>query len=108
MANVVPPFCVGKQNRNLRSRKTCILKRGVEAALKILGGIPPDAVLVVGDSPYDVQAAAKAGLRTVGLLCGGFAESELREEGAIAIYRDPADLLEQYERSAIATGYPKR
>lgn len=75
-----------------------------EAALNILEGIPPDAVLVVGDSPYDVQAAAKAGLKTIGLLCGGFTEGELRKEGAIAIYRDPADLLQEYDRSPIATG----
>jgi len=56
----------------------------------------------VGDTPYDAQAAGKIGLRTIGLLCGGWPERELREAGCIAIYRDPADLLHQYDRSPLA------
>jgi HAD superfamily hydrolase (TIGR01549 family) len=75
-----------------------------EAALKLLDGIPHDAVLVVGDSPYDVLAATKADIKTIGVLCGGFAAEELRTAGAIAIYRDPADLLEKYNGSPIAAG----
>lgn len=55
--------------------------------------LPPDRVIVVGDTPYDAEAARKAGLRTVGLLCGGFPEADLRAAGAVAIHRDPADLL---------------
>lgn len=42
-----------------------------QAAMKRLGGKSPEQVMVVGDTPYDAEAAAKAGLRTVGLLCGG-------------------------------------
>ena len=57
---------------------------------------------MVGDTPYDAQAAAKAGLKTVGLLCGGFAEADLRAAGCIAIYRDPAHLLADYESSPLA------
>src|SRR5689334_265425 len=72
------------------------------AALKRLGDISPNDVVVVGDSPYDAEAAGKAGLRTIGLLCGGFLEQDLREAGCIAIYADPADLLSQYERSLLA------
>ena len=56
--------------------------------------LPPGRVIVVGDTPYDAEAARKAGLRTVGLLCGGFPEADLRAAGAVAIYRDPADLLD--------------
>jgi hypothetical protein len=44
----------------------------------------------------------EAGLRTIGLLCGGWPEPELREAGCVAIYRDPAELLSQYERSPLA------
>jgi phosphoglycolate phosphatase-like HAD superfamily hydrolase len=51
--------------------------------------------LVVGDTPYDAEAAGKVGLRTVGVLCGGFAEEDLRAAGCVAIYRDAADLLER-------------
>ena len=63
-----------------------------EAALKRLG-LPPDRVLVVGDTPYDADAARKAGIASVGVLCGGFAEADIRAGGARQVYRDPADLL---------------
>ena len=52
--------------------------------------------MVVGDTPYDAEAAGKAGLCTIGLLCGGFPEDGLRQAGCIAIYKDPATLLVQY------------
>ena len=61
--------------------------------------LPADETIVIGDTPYDVQAAKNIELRTIGLLCGGFSEDELRAAGAISIYRDPADLLENYSRS---------
>lgn len=73
-----------------------------QAALRRLGDIRPEDAVVVGDTPYDAEAAGKAGLRTVGLLCGGFPEQSLRDAGCIAIYKDPADLLAQYERSPLA------
>jgi HAD superfamily hydrolase (TIGR01549 family) len=61
----------------------------------------PDEAFAIGDTPYDVQAAKKIELRTIAVLCGGFAEDALRASGAIAIYRDPADLLENYRRSPL-------
>jgi phosphoglycolate phosphatase-like HAD superfamily hydrolase len=73
-----------------------------EAALDHLAGIRAVDAIAVGDTPYDAQAAGKAGLRTIGLLCGGWPEPELREAGCIAIYRDPSDLLNHYERSPLA------
>ena len=75
-----------------------------QAALARLDGMDPGEAIVVGDSPYDAQAAGKAGLRTIGVLCGGFAEQALREAGCIAIYADPADLLAQYRPPAVAAG----
>ncbi|MGU3474257.1 HAD family hydrolase [Methylobacterium sp. D48H] len=75
-----------------------------EAALAKLDGVPPDAIIVVGDTPYDAEAAAKAGLRTVGLLCGGFPEADLRAAGCAAIYRDPEDLLHRFAESPLASG----
>ena len=65
------------------------------AALDRLGVAASEAI-VVGDSPYDAQAAGKIGLRTIGVLCGGFPEADLREAGCLAIYRDPADLLRRF------------
>ena len=66
------------------------------AALEKLS-VSPNEAITVGDTRFDIEAAAKAGLVTIALLCGGTAESVLREAGAIAIYRDPADLLAHYD-----------
>ena len=71
------------------------------AALRTAGVQPHEAV-VVGDTPYDAQAAVKAGVRPVGVLCGRFAETTLRDAGCVAVYRDPAHLLENYEESPIS------
>ena len=68
-----------------------------EAALASVGGAKPADALVVGDSPYDAIAAGKAGIRTVGLLCGGFPVANLTGAGCIAIFGSPADLLERID-----------
>ncbi len=52
---------------------------------------------VVGDTPYDAEAALKAGLRCTGVLCGGFPEFDIRAAGASQIFEDPADLLDHYQ-----------
>jgi HAD superfamily hydrolase (TIGR01509 family) len=72
------------------------------AALKRLAPLAADDAIVVGDTPYDAQAAAKVGLRTVGLLSGGFSQEDLEAAGCIAIYADPKALLEAYDRSPLA------
>lgn len=72
------------------------------AALDRLGNPDPAEVVVVGDTPYDAEAAGKAGLRTVGVLSGGWPAEKLRAAGCVAVYRDVADLLEQYEQSPLA------
>lgn len=73
-----------------------------EATMEKLGPIRPEEVIVIGDTPYDAEAASKAGLRAIGMLCGGFPERELLEAGCIAIYRDPAALLSAYGESPLA------
>ena len=72
------------------------------AALRTLGSLPPQEAIAIGDTPYDVEAAKKIDLPIIGLLCGGFSETVLRDEGACAIFRDPADLLERYYQSPLA------
>ena len=71
-----------------------------EVALKRLGAIP-DEVIVVGDTPYDAQAAGKLNLRVIGMLCGGWTANQLQKAGCIATYRDPAELLKCYDGSPI-------
>jgi HAD superfamily hydrolase (TIGR01549 family) len=67
------------------------------AALEKLDSIPPEETVTVGDTRFDIEAAAKARLRTIAVLCGGSAEKVLRRAGAIAIYQDPADILAHYD-----------
>jgi HAD superfamily hydrolase (TIGR01509 family) len=74
-----------------------------EAALEKLAEIAAREAIVVGDTPYDVEAAAKIHLATVGLLCGGWQEKELRQAGCAAVYRDPADLLDHYAESPLSS-----
>jgi len=73
-----------------------------EAALGRLEDVKPSEAVVVGDTPYDAEAAGKAGLKTVGLLCGGFPEDDLRAAGCVRIYRDAAHLLADYDSSPLA------
>ncbi len=71
----------------------------VEAALENAGCEPSEAVML-GDTPYDVQASGRAGVRCVALRCGGWDDAALSD--AVAIYQDPADLLERYHTSPFA------
>jgi phosphoglycolate phosphatase-like HAD superfamily hydrolase len=64
-----------------------------QAALKRLHVATPANAIVVGDTPYDAEGPAKAGLQTIGLRCGGWTDMELCRAGVIAVYRDPAELL---------------
>ncbi|HEV7905641.1 MAG TPA: HAD family hydrolase [Pyrinomonadaceae bacterium] len=73
-----------------------------EAALDSLGDVRADEAIVIGDTPYDAEAAGKIKLRTIGVLCGGFPETELRAAGCTDIFRDPADLLARYDASPLA------
>lgn len=63
--------------------------------------VTADDAVMVGDSRWDVLAAHKAGLACVGVLTGGISRAELDEAGAVAVYRDPADLLDQLEDSPL-------
>ena len=65
--------------------------------LEISGG---DAV-AIGDTPYDAEAAGKAGVRTIGVLCGGFTESLLRQAGCLQIYSGPAAIFCRFESSLL-------
>jgi HAD superfamily hydrolase (TIGR01549 family) len=71
------------------------------AALDRLGKPDPADVVVVGDTPYDSEAAAKAGMRTVGVLGGGWPAETLRSVGCVAVYAGPADLLRNYDASPL-------
>jgi phosphoglycolate phosphatase-like HAD superfamily hydrolase len=62
-------------------------------ALDRLAPINPSQTCVIGDTKYDGEAACAAQIPFLGLLCGGAPKEDLDRSGAIAVYRDPADLL---------------
>ena len=71
----------------------------VQAALS-KGQLQPEQAIMLGDTPYDIQAASKAGVGVIAFRCGDFDDSQLAD--AVAIYDDPADLLEHYDLSPLA------
>jgi phosphoglycolate phosphatase-like HAD superfamily hydrolase len=60
-----------------------------------------DAVMV-GDSTWDCEAAARAGIATVGVLTGGFSEEELRDAGAACVFERLEDLLSQLDQTPLS------
>jgi HAD superfamily hydrolase (TIGR01509 family) len=70
-----------------------------QATLKKLG-ITPAQALALGDTPYDAEAAGKACVWTVGVTSGGWTEQDLLAAGCIEVWKDVADLLANFERSA--------
>ncbi|HZG07978.1 MAG TPA: HAD family hydrolase [Allosphingosinicella sp.] len=71
------------------------------AALAKVAPIPAEEAVVIGDTPWDIEAAARAGLRTIAFRSGGFDEAWLRSAGAAEIYDGAADLLARYDQSLL-------
>jgi len=69
----------------------------IHAALEQIG-LSADEVAMLGDTPYDVEAARKAGVRVVALRCGGWGDADLRAD---AVYDDPADLAAHLDQSPL-------
>lgn len=70
----------------------------VHAALAELR-LPAADVILLGDTPYDVQAARKAGVGVVGVRCGGWSDKDLQAD---AVYADPGDLADRIGQSPFA------
>ncbi len=70
-------------------------------ALAKLHGVTADQALVVGDTPYDVEAAKRIGIASVALRSGKFSDQALRDAGADAVYDDAASLLGDYLNSPL-------
>jgi HAD superfamily hydrolase (TIGR01509 family) len=67
-------------------------------------GLEPEVLVMLGDTPYDVEAAARAGIRAVAVRCGGWSDLDLA--GAVAVYADPADLFGRYDASPFGRARP--
>lgn len=64
-------------------------------------GMTGERAIAVGDSPYDAEGAARSGVRTIGLLSGGFSRERLEGAGVIALFDDVADLLARFDESPL-------
>ncbi|MGK4585269.1 HAD family hydrolase [Kitasatospora sp. HPMI-4] len=73
----------------------------VHAALA-KAGVEPDQALFVGDTPWDVQAAARAKVPCIAVLSGGFGEQALRSSGALEVHTSVTELLARLDGSALA------
>jgi HAD superfamily hydrolase (TIGR01509 family) len=72
----------------------------VHAALAKAGASADQAVMI-GDTPWDVEAAAKAGVQTLAVLTGGFAHEELSEAGALAVFDSVAELRRRLDHTPL-------
>jgi len=72
----------------------------LHAALERAGATAPDAVMI-GDTPYDLEAAQRAGVRMIAFRCGGWNDPDFA--GAVGIYDGPWDLLAQLDRSVFSS-----
>ncbi|MBV8373287.1 MAG: HAD family hydrolase [Candidatus Eremiobacteraeota bacterium] len=63
--------------------------------------VSANEAVLVGDTPYDVEAGARAGVRVLAVRCGGWSDEALK--GAAMIFNDPADILAHYEQTPFAT-----
>lgn len=64
-------------------------------------GVPADECYVVGDAVWDILAARRAHMMSIGLLTGGYGEDELTRAGAFRVYRDPLELRESLDELGI-------
>jgi HAD superfamily hydrolase (TIGR01509 family) len=70
----------------------------IEAALRRAGAAAGDAIMI-GDTPYDIEAAERSGVAVIAFRCGGWTDPDLR--GAAAIYDGPWDLLARLDESPL-------
>ena len=59
--------------------------------------------VMVGDTPWDVEAAAKLDVATIAVLTGGFSAAELRDAGAIAVFESVEELRERVDETPLST-----
>jgi HAD superfamily hydrolase (TIGR01509 family) len=69
----------------------------LHAAMRKLRNPNKNKTIMIGDSPFDALAARKAGIKMIGLECGGFSGTVLRRNGCAAVYENPMHLLREIE-----------
>lgn len=73
-----------------------------QAVLKTLEGVTAEEAIIVGDTAYDAEAASGAGIKAIGVLTGGWTQTELIKTGCIEVFRNTSDILKNYNNSGLA------
>jgi HAD superfamily hydrolase (TIGR01509 family) len=76
----------------------------VHAALERVGAGGDETAVMVGDTPWDIKAAQKAGVPTLAVVTGGFSEQELRDAGAADVFESVAELESRLKDTPFAAG----
>jgi HAD superfamily hydrolase (TIGR01509 family) len=71
----------------------------VKAAMEKAG---TDDAVMVGDTPWDIKAAERAGIKTIAVITGGFSRAELEEAGAAVVFESVAELRERLDETPLA------
>ncbi len=66
-------------------------------------GMGPEQAVAMGDTPWDAQSAGKLGIPVIGLTSGGWKRDDLLAAGCAEVWRDPSDLLENFDRSLLSS-----
>jgi HAD superfamily hydrolase (TIGR01549 family) len=74
---------------------------GIVQIAVVRAGVTADHAVLVGDAVWDMEAARRAGVRSIGVLSGGYGRDELLTAGAAAVYEDVADLLAHLDSSPL-------
>ena len=76
----------------------------VHAALERVGADDDETAVMVGDTPWDIKAAEKAGVPTLAVITGGFSEQELRDAGAADVLQSVAELESRLDETPFGAG----
>jgi len=69
-----------------------------QAALGKLKDVKKSEALIIGDTPYDAEAAVKAKMKIIGVKTGGWSEEKLKEKGCVDVYENIAGIYKNYEK----------
>ena len=69
-----------------------------------LGKLGAETGVMVGDTPWDIEAAGKLDVPTIAVLTGGFSEAELRDAGAVAVFESVQQLRARVDETPLSTG----
>jgi len=72
-----------------------------QAAIEKLKGVKAIEAVIIGDTAYDAEAATKAKIKVVGVLSGGWTRTEMLKTDCAEVYKDVAEILKDYEKSAL-------